>query len=361
MGASSLDTSWKKKRVAEARFLRAFFYQMLWIHYGGAPIITNVMDRNSQGDSIFRVRNTTDEVFKFITNELTDIVPDLPNKPESGRVSKGAALTVKGWCELFQASPLKNPTNDKSRWALAAATNKEVMDLGVYSLFSDYSTMFLKENNDNVETIFAKKHMGGTRLGGLRIIEDQVPYVREQWSGDGSLCPTQELVDSYEMSNGLPITDPASGYDPQNPYKNREERFYETVIYNGSVWRDDTIWTWVGSGSKNTIDLSSASEATNTAYYICNGLDVRLAQNWNKTGSADYIIFRFAEVLLSYAEAKNEASGPDASVYNAINKVRERSALPPLENGLSQKQMREAIHREAGWNLHLKKNDGWIC
>ncbi|HCN84238.1 MAG TPA: RagB/SusD family nutrient uptake outer membrane protein, partial [Sphingobacteriaceae bacterium] len=288
----------------------------------------------------------SEEVFKFIDNELAEIAPDLPLKPKSGRVSQGSALTLKGWCELFEASPLNNADNDKTKWATAAATNKQVIDLGVYSLFPDYSTMFFAENNGNSEIIFAKKHLGGTALGGLSIIEDQVPYVREQWSGDGSLCPTQELVDSYEMANGLPITDPASGYDPQNPYVNREQRFYQTIIYNGSVWRDDTIKTWVGSGSKNTLDLGSASEASNTGYYIRKGLDVRLAQNWNKTNSADYIIFRYAEVLLNYAEAKNEASGPDPSVYEAINQVRARSKLPDLQVDLNQDQMREAIHRE---------------
>ncbi len=346
VAASNLDTSWKRERSAEARYLRAFFYQMLWIHYGGVPIITTVLDRNTEGDSIFYQRNTSEEVFKFIDNELNEIAPDLPLKPVAGRVSQGAALTLKGWCELYEASPLNNPDNDKTKWATAAATNKKVIDLGVYSLFPDYSTMFLAENNGNSETIFAKKHLGGTPLGGLSIIEDQVPYVREQWSGDGSLCPTQELVDSYEMANGLPITDPASGYDPQNPYANREQRFYQTVIYNGSVWRDDTIKTWVGSGSKNTLDLGSASEASNTGYYMRKGLDVRLAQNWNKTSSADYIIFRYAEVLLSYAEAQNEASGPDPSVYAAINQVRERSKLPGLPVGLNQEEMRNAIHRE---------------
>lgn len=154
--SSDLDTSWKKERLAEARFLRAFFYQVLWTHYGGVPIITDVLDRNTQGDSIFRARNTSDEVFKFITDELTTIIPNLPLKPVSGRAGVGAALTLKAWCELFQASPLKNPDNDKSRWALAAATYKKVIDLNIYRLFPDYATMFFEENNDNVETIFTK-------------------------------------------------------------------------------------------------------------------------------------------------------------------------------------------------------------
>jgi len=344
--ASSLDDTWKKGRLTEVRFLRALFYQMLWIHYGGVPIITNVLDRYTQGDAIFYARNTSDEVFKFITDELAAIIPDLPIKPETGRASLGAALALKGWCELFQASPLKNPANDKSRWALAAATNQNVMDLGVYSLFPDLPTLFFSENKNSVETIFAKGHVAGTALGGLAIHELQVPYVRGLYSGNGEETPTQELVDEYAMANGLPITDPASGYDPQNPYLNREKRFYQTVIYNGSVWREDTIWTWVGSGSKNTLDLANNSETSNTGYFLRKGLDVRLAVNWYQTNGADYIIFRYAEILLNYAEAKNEASGPDPSIYDAINKVRARSGLTGLPSGLSQDQMRVAIRRE---------------
>lgn len=346
VASSNLEEAWKENRLAEVRFLRAFFYQMLWTRYGGVPIITGVLDRHVDGDAIFNERASSDEVFEFITAELGEIAPILPINAISGRITRGAALTLKGWVELFQASPLKNPKNDLSRWALSAETNKQVMELEVYDLFPDYGSMFLAENNNNSESIFVKRHEGGTAIGGLRIIEHGVPYVNEQWHGDGSLCPTQELVDAYLMDNGKPITDPKSGYDPQNPYVNREQRFYQTVIYNGSEYAGDTIWTWVGSGSKNTLDLASSSEATNTGYYIRKGLNTDLIQNWNQTDDADYIIFRYAEVLLNFAEARNEANGPDGSVYGAINKVRERSELPPLKENLTKDEMRQVIRRE---------------
>ena len=206
--------------------------------------------------------------------------------------------------------------------------------------------MFYEENNGNIETILAKKHIGGTPLGSVFIIEGQVPYHKEAWGGDASYTPTQELVDDYQMANGLSISNPASGYDPQNPYLNREKRFYQTVIYNGSLYRGDTIKTWDGSGSKNTLDFGGASEAGQTGYYLRKTLQEKWAQNWYLTSSQDWIIFRYAEVLLNYAEAKNEASGPDVSVYDAINKIRNRSALPNLNEGLSKDEMRSAIRRE---------------
>jgi starch-binding outer membrane protein, SusD/RagB family len=343
---SSLDTAWKPHALAEARFLRALYYQELWKQYGGVPIITEVQDRQADGDAIFVARNTSDEVFEFITDELAAITADLLINPQSGRASRGAALALKGWCELYQASPLNNPTNDVNRWAKAAATFNQLMGLGVYDLFPDYANLFMEENNGNVETIFAKKHIGGTGLGGIFIIEANVPYHKESWAGDGGYCPTQELVDDYLMANGLPISDPLSGYNDQDPYLNREKRFYQTVIYNGSMWRGDTIKTWVGSGSRNTLDFAGASEAGQTSYYLRKGLDEKWAQDWVRTSSQDWIIFRYAEILLSYAEAQNEASGPDASVYDAVNKVRSRSLLPDLKSGLNKDQTRLAIMRE---------------
>jgi hypothetical protein len=344
--ASALPDAWKKQRLGEARFLRAYFYQLLWTRYGGVPIITDVL-KQDQGDAIFRPRNTDAETYKFITDECGAIANDLPVKSEAGRATRGAALTLKGWCELFRASPLKNPSNDKAIWALAAATNKQVMDLKTYALFSNYNTQFFEDNNDNVETIFAKKYLGGTALGGSREGLQGPWIVGGVQRAYGGVDPTQELVDEYAMANGLPITDPASGYDPQNPYVNREKRFYQSIVYDGSTWLGFEMVMKRGVGSKNETDLSNINESTNTGYYLLKGLNPKYAINGNNLqNSANFIIFRYAEVLLSYAEAQNEAAGPDASVYDAINQVRTRSELPGLPQGLTQDQMRVAIQRE---------------
>lgn len=347
--ASKLPDSWKKQRLAEARFLRAYFYQLLWTHYGGVPIITDVLNRHTQGDEIFRARNTDAETFKFITDECAAIADDLPVQSEAGRATKGAVLALKGWCELFDASPLKNPSNDKAKWALAAATNKKVIDLAAYNLFPDYNTMFFEDNNNNTEVIFDKQYLGGTKLGGSREgLQGPAFAGGAQLSYGGGPNPTQELVDEYAMSNGLPITDPASGYDPQNPYVNREKRFYQSIVYDGSFWLGFEMVMKQGVGSKNATDLSDRNDAvTRTGYYVRKGLNPKYAISGpNYLNSASFIIFRYAEVLLSYAEAKNEALGPDASVYEAINQVRYRSELSPLLEGLSIEQMRVAIHRE---------------
>lgn len=344
---SELDPEWKKVKLAEAKFLRAYYYSLLWTNHGGVPIITDVLNLTEQGDEVFRSRNSADETFDFIVRELNNIEDDLPIIVEAGRASKGAALALKGWCELFWASPLYNSNNDVARWEKAASTYKRIIDLGYYDLFPGYNAQFMEENNWNIETIFAKAYFGGTSLGASREGLQGTWMVggnQLSWSGVG---PSQELVDEYFMANGLAIDDPNSGYDPQNPYSNREKRFYESIVYDGSVWAGSEIVMKQGVGSRNETDIASKNESTNTGYYLRKGLDEKYAINGpHQLSSANYIIFRYAEILLGYAEARNEASGPDETVYNAINKIRARVDLPPLRDGLSQAEMRKAIQKE---------------
>jgi starch-binding outer membrane protein, SusD/RagB family len=183
--------------------------------------------------------------------------------------------------------------------------------------------------------------------------------IQQSW---GNYAPSQELVDEFAMDNGKTIDDPTSGYNPQNPYVNREKRFYKTILYDGSPWQGDTIWTRVGVGSPNQIDLGSANDVTNTGYYACKTLDERIKgqDNLNLASSGvNYIFFRYAEVLLNYAEAQNEVAGPDASVYSAINAVRNRSDLPSLSAGLSKDQMRKAIRRERRVEFAFEDKRWW--
>lgn len=347
VGNSTLEENWKKKRLAEARFLRAFYYSLLWTNHGGVPIITEVLNLGEQGDEVFRSRNSAEQTFQFIVDELEAINGSLPILAEAGRAGKAAALALKGWCELFWASPFYNQSNDLSRWSKAASTYKAIVELNAYQLFPEYNAQFMEENNWNVETIFAKTYLGGTSLGASREGLQGTWIVGGQqlsWSG---VDPSQELIDEYFMANGKAINEPGSGYNPQNPYANREKRFYESIVYDGSIWAGSEIIMKQGVGSRNETDLASKNESTNTGYYLRKGLDPKYAINGpHLQSSANYIIFRFAEVLLAYAEAQNEASGPDQSIYDAINEVRARVDLPPLTAGLTQAEMRKAIYQE---------------
>lgn len=355
----SFSENWKKQHLAEARFLRAYFYMWMCTAHGGLPIIIDVLDYQKQGDEIYRSRNTIEETFQFIINECNEIVNDLPLKSPEGRITQGAALALKGYCELFWASPLYNVDNEVSRWEAAALTYKRIIDSKAYDLFPDYNSMFLEENNGNVETIFAYHRLGGSGLGSSHEGLHGVRMTKGAMTGWALMNPTQEIVDEYFMANGLPIGDPKSGYNPQNPYENREKRFYQSIVFDGAEWNGDIIYTRMGIGSGNEIDLTATNERTGTGYYLKKAMNPKHATaGENYLSSADFIIFRYAEILLSYAEARNEAVGPDQSVYDAVNRVRTRVELPPLSEGLTKDEMRIAIHQERRVELAFE-NKRW--
>ena len=363
---SDFSAEYKKERLAEARFLRAWFYHYLWMAYGGVPIITEVLDNNVSTD-IFYPRETAQKTFEFIDKELDEIKDDLPPRrsgSDLGRASKGAILTLKGWVELFHASELRNPGKDKKRWEAAAATLKDVIDLQVYHLQPTILDLWTEATNNNDEVIFdfqMSKQNGGRREGLFG--PGFVKGVQSSW---GNMQPTQELVDDYCMANGLPITDPASGYNKNNPYKNREKRFYQSILYDGSMWQGEEIITRVGVGSPNEIDTSSDSDVTNTGYYTRKTIDesVNGADNLQMSnGMANYIFFRYADVLLMYAEASLEA-GDKPTAVEYLDMVRTRGGnMPSIDDtyplGITENQLREIIRRDRRIELAFEDKRWW--
>lgn len=363
---SDFSADYKKERLAEARFLRAWFYHYLWMAYGGVPIITEVLDNNVSTD-IFYPRETAQKTFEFIDKELDEIKDDLlPRRSGSdlGRASKGAILTLKGWVELFHASELRNPGKDKKRWEAAAATLKDVIDLQVYHLQPTILDLWTEATNNNDEVIFdfqMSKQNGGRREGLFGPV-----FVKGVQSSWGNMQPTQELVDDYCMANGLPITDPASGYNKNNPYKNREKRFYQSILYDGSMWQGEEIITRVGVGSPNEIDTSSDSDVTNTGYYTRKTIDesVNGADNLQMSnGMANYIFFRYADVLLMYAEASLEA-GDKPTAIEYLDMVRTRGDNMPsigdtYPQGITENQLREIIRRDRRIELAFEDKRWW--
>lgn len=364
--SSVYDAAWYAQRVAEVKFLRAFFYSLLLRNYGGVPLITIPLN-NLDGSDIFTARASFDETLAFIEADCDAAIAALPLKQTSanlGRATKGAALMLKGEAQLFAASPLVNTSNDPAKWSKAAATYKQVIDLNIYSLFTTSSAtpilsttgsgttstafrdQFLAANNWNPETIFARAYAlpskGHRREGFLGPVI--VKGGQQAWGG---LSPTQNLIDDYQMDNGKPITDPTSGYDPQRPYLRRESRFDQSIVYDGSYWQGEVFYSRMGG--TNQIDLGSTSDISNTGYNARKTLDESILGQTSLNTSpntSNYQYYRYAETLLSYAEAQNEAIGPDPSVYDAVNKVRVRVLLPAFPAGLTQDQMRTNIRRE---------------
>lgn len=349
--ASRFPEDWKKKRVAEARFLRAFLYHKMWMAYGGVPIVTKVLNQTEQGGEIFQPRNTSEETFNFIQQELAAIANDLAvsnlkGTPDEGRAGKAAALALKGWVELYA-----------HKYEEAAATNKQLIDeLGngnPYDLFADYNGQFMEGNNNNKESIFSYQHDPGSRSS----YRNSYYGPKGNFNGWGAMQPTQNLVDDYAMANGLPITDAASQYNPDKPYENREQRFYQSIIYDEVVFAGQTYRMKTGEQfAKNP-----AAE-NNTGYFRRKGIDAGLIGNLGKDG-ANYNFIRYAEVLLNYAEASIEAGVTDNTVIQTIDKIRTRSGLPTLQNTynrtLTQPELREIVRRERRVELAFENKRWW--
>ncbi len=350
-----LSAGHKNHLIGEIEFIRAFRYHDLIRNYGGVVLMGDkVTDLNSnlQDPSLFK-RATLAESIAYAVSQLNDAAAKLPLNNSAtwalGRATKGAALAVKSRLLLYAASPLYNV----GTWQDAAAAAKAVMDLGKYNLYqAGYSQLFLDPNAD--EIIFERLYFPNTAPH-TRLEIANGPNGYDGWGGN---TPLQNLVDDYEMADGKPITDPSSGYDPQNPYVNRDPRFYATILYNKAPSRNSTVDVFL-PGGKDSNQGPSNWNTSLTGYYLRKFMNdsYPIDNPWSVAGAQPWIYFRYAEILLNYAEAQNEAAGPDASVYQAINAVRSRSSvgMPPL-SGLTQSSMRDAIRLERRIELAFEEH-----
>ena len=334
VGSSDFADEAKESLIAQARFLRAYFYKWLIDLYGGVPIITKPLDRNVDGDGIFAARNTYEECVSFVQQECEEAAVDLPltaTGSNVGRATKGAAWALKSELELYAG-----------KWEDAAATSLKIMESGAgYDLFPDYGTLFYEENENNEEVIFDVQY--AAEVKGVITERYWNPTVVSDGGGWQAVNPTQDLVDDYEFLDGKTEAEGSTLFDPQNPYANRGKRFYASIIYDGSEWKDDIIYTRLGI--PNNRNEFGGVGATRTGYYLRKKVNPAIVPG--TSSGQNSIVWRYAEVLLNYAEAKNEVlSTPDQSVYAAINKIRKRAGLPDLPAGLTKEQMRERIRRE---------------
>ena len=333
-----VTTEIKDRMIGEVHFLRAFYYFDLMRHYGGVPIIDKAL---SLDDDFSIPRNSKEEVVVFIVKDLDEAANLLPSTLDGGllgKANKGAALALKGRTLLYAEN-----------WAESASASKAVMDLGMYSLFSDYHSLFAAANDNNREVVFDKQFQEPELGHWGHLLNHPIGY-SGGWGGTG---PTQELVDAYEMIDGKSIDD-SPLYNSATPYANRDPRLSATVLYDGNIWRGRAVETRIGG-----LDgIEKNADATKTGYYMKKFLDESFT-NWvTLRGSNNWIHIRYAEVLLNYAEAQNEASGPDGSVYGAVNEVRARASvnMPPLPTGLSKDEMRDKIRQERRIELAFEEH-----
>lgn len=369
--------------IAEAKVLRAHYYFDLIKNYGGVPLIDK--DITIETDFSHIKRASFEEIVQFIVKDCNEAInePHLPFRthtgPERGRMTKAVAYFIKASALLFDASPLWNPTNDNIKWQAAANAAKEAitaLEANGYTLYPRYEEFFItrpdkSDNPNDKETILEAIDDWGygnqtyRRFGVITYLMHMIPSFPSEKSG---ICPSQELVDCYEMKDGSipilgytdsdhlqPIINPTSGYDENNPYVNRDPRFYASIWYNGAYFgKKDGTDIYIESFVGGIHGISGIKQRSSTGYYTRKYIDP--AQRSAGASTTLWRIYRLGELYLTLAEAENETHGPTTDAYAAVNKVRKRAGMPDFPAGLTKDEFRERIRRERRVEMAIEEN-----
>lgn len=339
---------------AEAHIARAYYYMELIKRWGGVPVVTATL--NQTGTRYIK-NSTYDEVVTYIVGQIDSNRNALQvNWANSnftnydGRFSLGSALAIKARVLLYAASPLHNPSNDITRWQKAAAAASDLMTatgLG-YSLDGGgYGNYFTGSNAlKSPETIFAVRRAANNS-------PETQNYPIATPGGASGETPTGNLVADYEYTD-MP--------DPANPYNNRDPRLGATVVTNGSFWNNRTI-----DESPGGSDDMAAANSSKTGYYLKKFLTDNLNLTQGATAQNQWVVFRYGEILLDYAEAMNEAYGPDnpgpasgLTARQSLKMVRDRaSSSLPLVTAASPSDFRAALKHERRIELAFEDHRYW--
>ena len=308
-----------KKLEGQARFFRAYTYFTLIRSFGAVPYIDKPLELTDVENI---TRTPKDEVYAKVMEDFDIAIANLPvqwDETNSGRITKGAAMAMKARAALYY-----------NNWQTAMDEAKKVMDLGQYELYDKdntgrYKELFWEVADGCDEFILSVQFNAPTRTHYL-IGWECFPTL-----GWGGLNPTQSLVDAFEDINGAPIAN-STIYDSTNPFANRDPRLEVNVLHDGETMYGVTIKVAPLSSSGNT-GIGQHGDATATGYYQQKWLDPSIdpqSTGWDM--GKDWVVIRYAEVLLTYAEAKNELSPLDPSAFDAVNQVRRRVGMPDLQN-----------------------------
>jgi len=322
--------------VAETRFIRAFEHFNLTKWYGDVPLVT---DDITPDQAKVIARTPKAGVVAFVLSELTAIIPDLPSKDQlpasqNGRITKGAALALEARVLLYQGNRMADVITVCQQLINNQAVN------GTYALNPSYTDLFSDKvvNKTNSETILSVQYVPT-----IVTWQDFWDFAPLSVGGRvNAMAPTQELVDDYIMLNGAGINDTGSGYDITNPYANRDPRLTATVVYNGYQWNSEggangstkTIYIKPGSDPSDSPTnpngpdeyVGGRQSSSPTGYYWRKYFDPNAQVNY--VSGLNLHLFRYAEILLDYAEAENSLGQMNASIWNAtIGALRARAGF----------------------------------
>lgn len=375
--------------ISESRFMRAYFYWELFLRYGTVPIVTEVLDPDGDLLTGYTYRPTIKEfVVDFILKELNECEADLMTNETvldatyAGRTSQPAARALYSRIMLYMASP-RFAAESGITWQQAADAAKSFIDdYGAgFQLMTEgsddihpYNNVWLRTTytGNNKEVIFFRND----QTIAWNSINTDTPVGE---GGNGGLCPSQNIVDMYDMidgsapfvgydatgapiynANGEPVVNEASGYTDATMWQNRDKRFEATVLYQGANWGNGTINVVKGQRDNPIGNANS----TPTGYYVRKYIpESILSSNHGGTSYRLWTILRYAEILMNYAEAVNEAQGPCADVYAMLNQVRSRAGITgdvAARTDLSTKEaMRNFIHKERTIEFAYEEHRSW--
>lgn len=377
----NLTLRFRNRLKGESYFLRARQHWFLFQKWGGIPYVNKAFEAS---DNVQIARNTLEETVNYLLADLDSAIALLPEAPydtpwEIGRADRGTCLALKAKVLTYAASNLYNGTGadgasnplicygnyDVNRWQLAAKAAQEVIDLGWYSLYEEgtngtdrYKDLFNAwgAGNKNKELIHA-------RLRGTNRDTEADNFPAGFSNSTGGTCPSQDLVDAYEMSDGT-LFSWDNPVHAANPYLNRDPRFYASIIYNGARYAkfaNKTNYTF-----KTYVDGDNAKgeTATETSYYLYKFMDYDEVKPDTKSGGTfhNWMELRYADVLLMFAEAANEFGGPNYIIpdsknkltpVQALNLIRSRAGMPSVETTfakrnitLNKENLRDFIYNE---------------
>jgi hypothetical protein len=352
-----MDETLKNRMKAEARFIRAYLFFRLTTWFGDVPLFDR--DLNLSESKVI-TRTPQADVLAFVRNELDEVLDVLPSKDEyseadKGRITSGAAVALKARTYLY--------SND---WANVVTWTEKLIntaEYGTYSLFPSYEGIFLPENEYNSEVILDLAYVPSLRT--WNNYYDYAPL--SVGSRLNALAPTQELVNDYVMLNGKTIGETGSGYSEATPYKNRDPRLTATVVYHEYQWKKpDGVYTtiYIKPGSNpnrnEAVDeyKGQGTNSTSTGYYMRKYYDpTSLA---SMTSGLNLILIRYADVLLMYAEAKNELGQMDEAIWNkTVKALRARAGFTDpgalvYNAGWTKADLQDIIRRERRSELALE-------
>ncbi|WP_345952846.1 RagB/SusD family nutrient uptake outer membrane protein [Mucilaginibacter sp. PAMB04168] len=368
---------------AEVRFLRAMAYFELLKRYGGIPLVGDQVF--SDADNLNIKRSTFAACVDYIVNECDAIKTLVKQEPLSatdwGHASRGAVLALKSRVLLYAASPLFNggvaagataeqrevmgyANFDAERWNKAAQAALELINLPgkPYSLPAPASKSF--------SAIFLDRKNSEIILDYLRDVNYDIEYnngpigFSNQATGLGRTSPTQDLVDAFPTLAGRAIAETGSGYQSQAPYANRDPRLAFTVLANDVTWLNRKLEMFEGGLDKPN---KGGRVQTKTGYYLRKFMGNFTTATSYANGPRNFIIFRYAEILLNFAEAQNEyLSTPSADIYNALRDLRRRAQITEgttnkfgIKDNMTKAEMRDAIKNERRLELAFEEHRYW--